>query len=146
MPATVAGVDRLLADLAKLEEAAGDLRPVWPVLGRMWAEREQRVFAGANSWAPFAAKTLIEHRHTGKPPMVATGSLVDAMTNPEPRYADASMVVYGPPKADKTPVTVGSRHTRGTAYMPARKIAPRLLAAERREMVEKVRAHLTKGL
>lgn len=142
----VAGVDRLLADLAKLEALAGDLRPVWPELARMWAAREARIFAGGGGWAPFAAATLIRHRESGKPPMVNTGALVAAMTDPAPRYEDDDMAVLGPPKSAKAATTIGARHQRGTVYMPARKLAPRLTAAERRRMLDEMREHIAKGL
>lgn len=146
MAGTVAGVDRLLADLGKLEDLVGDLRPVWPLLARMWADRERDVFAGGANWAPFAARTLIDHQRTGKPPMVSTRSLIAAMTSPTPRFADEDMAVFGPPKAAKDATKVGARHVRGTAYMPARRLVPQLTAAERRWMVEQIRRHIAKGL
>lgn len=148
MGAQVRGADRLLADLAKLEELAGDLRPVWPQLAKMWAAREAAVFAGAQ-WAPFAAATLVRHAKSGKGPMVDTGSLVDAMTDSRPRYASEDMLVLGPPKsADGEGGTnsVGARHTRGTTFMPARKLVPNVTAAERRRMITAIRKHLTEGL
>lgn len=146
MPIRVTGADRLLADLSKLEGLAGNLRPAWPRLVQMWADRERAVFAGGGKWAPFAARTLINHERTGKPPMVNTGSLVAALTTDAARFADDHMLVLGPPKSAKAESTVGARHVRGTTYMPARKVVPNLTAAERRRMVAEIRRHLEKGL
>lgn len=143
---TVAGVDRLLADLSRIEQLSADLRPAWPELAKMWAEREARVFAGGAGWAPFSSRTLVDHAKTHKPPMVKTGALVGAMTTPEPRFSDPDMTVLGPPKSAKEASAVGSRHVRGTAFMPARKLVPRLTAAERRRMVDAIAKHVTKGL
>ena len=148
MGAAVRGADRLLADLAKLEELAGDLRPVWPQLAKMWAAREAAVFAGAR-WAPFAARSLVRHSKPGKGPMVDSGSLVEALTDDRPRYSSEDMLVLGPPKsADGEGGTnsVGARHARGTTYMPRRKLVPNITAAERRRMVNAIREHLTKAL
>lgn len=148
MGARVTGADRLLADLAKVEDLAGDLRPVWPQLAKMWAAREAAVFAGAR-WAPFAARTLVRHSKPGKGPMVDKGALVDAMTGTKPRYEDEQMLVLGPPKsADGEGGTnsIGARHVRGTNYMPARKLVPNITAAERRRMITAIRKHLTEGL
>lgn len=144
--AGVTGADRLLADLSKLEGVAGNLRPVWPKLTAMWAARERRVFAGGAKWAPFSAATLVRHERTGKPPMVASGSLVAALTRDEPRFASDQMLVLGPPKSERKASATGTRHARGTVFMPARRVVPNLLASERRRMVEAIRDHLRKGL
>lgn len=142
----VRGLDQVLAEIGKLQGAASDLTPVWPIIGRLWADRERQVFAtnGLGKWPMLSAATIL--RKGSSTPLVDKGSLLGALGNADPRYASDSEAVFGPPKSAKAATREGGRHARGTVWMPARNPVPRLRAAERRAWVEAIRIHLSKGL
>ena len=147
MSVEVRGLAEVTDALGDLAERAGDLRPVWPRIGRLWSAREAQVFssAGLGRWAPLAAATLVR-KPSGAPPLVRTGSLLAALTRVEPRFGDQGMAAFGPPKDQPEDTAIGSRLARGTSRMPARSPVPRLRAGERRAMFGLVRDHVGEGL
>lgn len=141
----VKGLDKVLADLERLGTQAADLRKAWPIIGRLWAEREQRWFqsGGNGTWPALKARTLV--RKKGSAPLVASGSLLADLTETKPRYADDHQAAYGPPKGAASLVR-GHWHTVGSAYMPARRPVPKITAAERKAMVTAIRKAIMQGV
>lgn len=132
--------------LTELAEAAGDLTPVWPEAGKVWAQREERIFATQSSgrWQPLSTPTLIRKRKEGlsTEPLVETGVLMRSLTSELPRSAGLHFAVYGPAKGES--IDYAKFHMRGMG-VPQRHPVPRFNPGEREAMIEKIRAHLGMG-
>lgn len=144
----LSGFEQFYELLGDVADRASDLRPVWPAIGEVWAERERDVFdtQGRGRWAPLRASTLAEKRKLGESskPLVAHGSLLRALTLPEPRYADKDEAVFGPPKGSGVEL-YGKWHVKGSKNLPQRNPVPRFSVAERRRVVERIRVFVVDG-
>lgn len=145
MPVKITGLDALLADLDRLRNQAGDMREAWPIIGRLWAQREERwIRSGGNgTWPMLRSATIV--RKYSHAPLIDRGSLIVGLTHATPRNSGKAFAAYGPPKGDKS-ARYGALHAKGTARMPARKPVPRLTAAERRAFVAALRKVLMRGV
>lgn len=138
------GMGDVLDRLTDLAEIAGDLRPAWDELGRMWEKRMDDVFSshGFGSWVGFAPSTIREHES----PLVDEGIMEAGMTSATPRYNDEHMVAFGPPKGNPrvqavaTLNTVG--HRRGNSQVPPRRVVPPLRSSERRVWLGVIEGHI----
>ena len=145
----IRGMEELLADLQKIEHKAGDLTQVWPLIGRLWKQREQDVFSsnGRGRWAPLAAETIRRKAQLGQPrtALIAHRSLSGDLTVATPRFSTPTSAIYGPPKGAES-TRYGKWHVKGTSNMPARNPVPKLSANERRQMVSVIRKWLMEGV
>lgn len=137
------GLGGLEEHLDELADAASDLSPVWPEIGKLWAEREDRVFATGSfgRWAPLKAVTVLQKVREGATtePLVRTGILKYEVSQETPRSQGTHFVVFGPARA--AVIDYAKFHMRGQG-VPQRHPVPRLAPTERRRMVEKIRDHL----
>jgi hypothetical protein len=139
-------IRKQLDDLIKAGE---DMRPIWPEVGQVFAERQQRIFATGSlgRWAPLAASTLMKKQSTSIRPsaiLVETGTLLRAATSPKAHKATQSTAEYGVPSGD--PVRdYTQHHIRGNG-VPQRQPVPRLLPIERRDMIAIIRKRLLKAI
>lgn len=137
-------VDDVMKRLDDVAHAAGDLSPAWPMLARLYEDRQNTVFdtAGLGRWAPFALETIRNHQS----PLVDYGVMRDGLTRVTPRLARKRFVAFGPEKHDRRVMNPGVLHTVGTVHMPARPPVPRLRTAEHRAWVGVIRAHIHKAV
>lgn len=137
-------IRKQLDDLIKAGE---DMRPIWPEVGQVFAERQQKIFrTGSNGrWAPLAASTLMKKAETSIQPsaiLVETGLLRDAATNPAARKSTESSAEFGVPSGD--PVREYTQyHIRGNG-VPQRQPVPKMTPIERRDMIAIIRKRLLK--
>lgn len=121
-------------------DAVQDLSDAWPAVGEVFAERQRGIFAtGSNGrWATLAASTILRKRRLGQPAttLVATGSLLAAVSSATPRASGPRFAVYGPPKG--ADLSFAKHHIRGNG-VPQRNPVPRLTPIERKRMVEAIR-------
>lgn len=145
MPITIKGLDEVLADLARLGHQASDLRQAWPVIGRLYAERERAIFAsrGSGKWPVLNSQTIL--RKGNATPLVAKGAMLGALSRSTPRYANGRMAAYGAPKGSPV-LPYAGWHVKGTSRMPARHPVPKLTASERKAIVEALRKALMAGV
>ena len=138
------GFDDVEARLDKVADAADDLRPVWPEIGRLWADRQDTVFAsnGLGRWAPFAAATLRTHQS----PLVDTGVMREGLTMSKPIWDAKKGAAYGAPRYDRRVYNIAVFHAYGTSRMPKRPPVPPLHGAERKAWVALVAKHLHKAV
>lgn len=133
--------DRVSDVLEGVIDALADLSDAWPAVGEVFAERQRGIFAtGSNGrWAPLAGSTIIRKRRLGQPmtSLVASGSLLSAVSSAAPRASGPRFAVYGAPKGGPD-LSFVKHHLRGNG-VPQRNPVPRLTATERRRMVEKIR-------
>lgn len=143
-PELLRSIDDVAKRLDTIEHAADDLRPVWPQIGRLWADREQTVFAsgGLGRWAPMAAVTLRTHQS----PLVDTGVMRQGLTASQPIWDAKKGAAYGAERSDRRVYNIAVFHTYGTRRMPKRLPVPPLRAAERRAWVDVVADHMRKAL
>lgn len=147
--ASAAQADAISKQLDDLIAAGEDMRPIWPEVGQVFAERQQRIFAtGSNGrWAPLAASTLMKKQGTSIRPsaiLVETGMLLDAATSPAARKATESSAEFGVPSGD--PVrTYTQYHVRGSG-VPQRQPVPKMTPIERRDMIAIIRKRLLKAI
>lgn len=137
-------VDDVMKRLDGVAHAAGDLSPTWPMLARLFEDRQNTVFdtAGLGRWEPFARETIRRHQS----PLVDFGVMKEGLTRAVPRFERKRFVVFGPEKHDRRVMNPGVLNTVGTVHMPARPPVPRLRAAERRAWVGVIRAHIHKAV
>lgn len=126
-------------------ESLADFTSAWDVIGEVWSEREQTIFRtqSYNRWAPLDASTMRDKHGVSDRPLIRTGQLFRALTNPNPRAMGPRFAVYGPPTStDGDVISYGTRHARGSARMPRRNPVPMLTPTERRNMIDIMRWHL----
>jgi hypothetical protein len=127
----------------QLIDVSTDLSPVWPVLGRLWAERQRQVFAtGSNGrWAPLKASTVVIKRREGlsNDPLVATRTLLGEVSREEPRSSGTHFVVFGPVKG--AVIDYAKFHMKGQG-VPQRHPVPRFTPTERKRFLEKMAEQL----
>ena len=148
MKSALVGMADVLDRMDDLAEAAGDCSPVWPKLGRHWANRMSDVFDTANGgrWQGFAPSTIAEHES----PLVDEGIMRDGLTSAVPRHDDKHMVAFGPRKHDRrvqgiaTLNTVG--HRRGSTQVPPRPVVPPLSSGERTQWLGAIEEHIREAL
>jgi hypothetical protein len=137
-PGGVAGrsLEDLIATVEQVADYAQDLRPVWPEIGRMWAERERHVFAtnGLRKWAPLKAVTVLDKRAEGAPgdTLVRTDTLREELTSAVPRAEGPRFAVFGPSRG--APISYARWHMHG-AGVPQRNPVPRFQYGEKGEMI-----------
>jgi hypothetical protein len=138
------GIDVALTDVDALEHRAGDLSPVWPLLGRLWARRQETVFAtgGLGAWPPIGAKALLGGSRS---PLVRTGALRRAVSDPTPVESGPLHVMFGVDPGDAHAMKVGNIHRHGSGRVPVRDPMPRLRPTERDSWMGVVRRYLTNG-
>lgn len=125
-------VEPVVSRLDGMARRAADLTKAWPEVGRVWAEREGKIFASAGpGWAPLSSKSLMAPRTGG--PLVRTGALRDALTSATPRRSGPRFAVFGP--ADGADVRGGLFAKRG-GHAPKRDPVPPLRPAEKKEMLD----------
>ena len=145
MPASIEGLAELEADLAGIEKAAGDFRPVWPRVGTWFANRQHVIFAtnARGRWPGLAAGTLVRKSKEGLPlrPLIATGALMASVSSAAPRNAGPRFAVFG-----GIGVPWYARfHVKGSG-VPVRDPVPSLTAAEKAEVFDVLREHMRKGM
>ncbi|MEZ5119664.1 MAG: hypothetical protein R2686_07150 [Candidatus Nanopelagicales bacterium] len=138
------GLDEVEARLDKVSRAADNLRPVWPEVGRLWADRENTVFAsnGLGRWAPEAIVTM----RTNQSPLVDTGVMRDGLTRAAAIWEKDHGAAWGASRHDRRVFNIAVFHTYGTSRMPKRIPVPPLRAAERRAWVGLIRKHMHKAI
>jgi hypothetical protein len=135
--------------LDELSGAAEDLRPVWPEVGAVFAERQQKIFSTGSlgRWAPLKAETMIKKAKTSISPstiLVDSGLLRNAATSPNVINPSPSSAEFGVPSGDPVrQYTV--YHIRGQG-VPQRQPVPKMTPTERRRLIEKVQDHIRKAL
>ena len=138
------GFDDVEARLDKVARAADDISPVWPEVGRLWAGRQNTVFAsnGLGRWPIEAAVTL----RSNQSPLVDTGVMRQGLTAANPIWDTKRGAAWGAPKSDRRVFNVAVFHAYGTSRMPARPPVPRLRSAERKAWLGLVGKHLHKAI
>jgi hypothetical protein len=145
--AAAAQAEAIGKQLDDLIKAGEDLRPIWPEVGQVFAERQNKIFrTGSNGrWAPLATGTLIKKAKTSISPssiLVETGLLRDAATSPQARKSAELSAEWGVPSGD--PVRAYTQyHVRGSG-VPQRQPVPKMTPAERRDMIVIIRRRLQK--
>lgn len=126
-----------------LSELARDFRLAWPEVGKIWADRQTRIFASGSMgrWAPLAAQTILKKRANavGDPAaiLVDSGLLRDDLTRPEPRNSGPGYAVFGPPAGSISP-TYAKYHVLGQGN-PQRHPVPKFTTGEKVEIVRIMR-------
>jgi hypothetical protein len=147
-PGGVAGrsLDDLIATVERVADYAQDLRPVWPEIGRLWAERQANVFAtgGLGKWAPLRAETILDKRRMGQPAatLVATDTLRGELTSATPRSEGPRFVVFGPSRG--APISYARWHMHGNG-VPQRNPVPRFQPGEKEAMILALRRFMFEG-
>lgn len=138
------GLDEVLAEVDNLERRCDDLRPVWPLLGRMWARRQETVFAtdGLGSWPPVGARALLDG---GRSPLVHTGMLRRAVTDATPVVSEPLRAAFGVDPSDVHATKVGNIHRHGSGRVPVRDPMPRLRPTEKDAWMTVVRRYMADG-
>lgn len=139
-------IGKQLDDLVGVTE---DMRPIWPEVGQVFSERQQRIFAtGSNGrWAPLRASTMIKKQATSISPsaiLVETGMLRDQTSNPAPINPAEHSVEFGVPAGH--PVRAYAQyHIKGSG-VPQRNPMPKMTPSERRDLIAIIRRRLQKAL
>jgi hypothetical protein len=143
------GFDEVEARLDKVADAADDMRDVWPEIGRLWADRQNTVFAtdGLGKWGLRAASTIAE----GQSPLVDTGVMREGVTNAPPIWAKKYGAAWGANKADRRVMNIAVLNTvghksRGASMVPPRVVVPPLRPAERKAWIGLVAKHMHKAI
>ena len=138
------GLDDVEKRLDTLGDAADDLTPVWPEIGKLWAGRQRTVFAsnGLGRWAPEAAVTL----RSNQSPLVDTGVMRAGLDNAAPIWSRKKGAAWGGDRGDRRVYNIAVFHAYGTSRMPQRLPVPPLRAAERRAWAGLVGKHLNKAI
>ena len=138
------GLDEVEDRLDRLGDAADDLRPVWPQIGRLWTNRQHTVFAsnGLGRWAPPAAVTLRTHQST----LVDTGVMRAGLDDAAPIWSRKKGAAWGGDRGDQRVYNIAVFHAYGTNRMPKRLPVPPLRAAERKAWIGLVGKHLKKAI
>lgn len=135
--------DRAAEQLGVLEELARDFRLAWPEVGKIWAERQQHIFATGSlgRWTPLASRTILKKRreHVADPAaiLVDSGDLKKDLTRTEPRSSGPGFAVFGPPTGSVSP-TYAKFHVLGQGG-PQRHPVPRFTTGEKQSIVAKMR-------
>ncbi len=127
----------------QLIDVSTDLSPVWPTLGRLWAERQTTIFkTGSHGrWAPLKASTVVIKRREGlsNDPLIATRTLLGEVSREEPRASGTHFVVFGPAKGQA--IDYAKFHMKGQG-VPQRHPVPRFTPTERKRFLEKMAEQL----
>jgi hypothetical protein len=139
-------ISKQLDDLTRITE---DLRPIWPEVAQAFAERQRSIFATGSRgrWAPLAASTMMKKSGTSLSPstiLVHSGLLRDAATNANPINPREQSVEFGVPAGDPSRA-YAQYHVKGNG-VPQRNPLPKLLPAERRDLIGIVRKRIGKAL
>ncbi len=129
-------IDHLIARTGSLSEA-------WPEIGKVFAQRQDEVFA-TNSfgrWAPLRARTVILKREEGfsTDTLVRSGLLKRELTSAIPRSQGDFFVVLGP--SHESDIGYVKFHLKGNG-VPQRNPVPRLRPVERTNMLKKLRDYI----
>ncbi len=126
-----------------LEYAVGNIRDVWPVVGEVYADRQDNIFATQSHgrWAPLRAATIIKKRSDMVRPetLIATGTMFKAVSSPTPRAQGDYFAVFGPPRGGPD-ISYAMHHALGRGT-PQRNPVPRMTAPEIHNIVELIRDH-----
>jgi phage gpG-like protein len=144
----VGGVSAVRRDIARMQGRAEDLRPALDAIAKVVASANQANFdsegaAGAfGRWAPLSPgyRSWKEKHYPGRPILVLTGDLRDALTSTpmQIQYASAHELVMG------TSIPYGAYHQTGTPRMPRR--APVALTEQvKRDMVKVAQRYIATG-
>lgn len=138
------GLDDVEARLDKVANAADDLRPVWPEIGRLWASRQRTVFAsnGLGRWAPEAVVTM----RSNQSPLVDTGVMRAGLDDAAPIWSRKKGASWGGDRGDRRVYNIAVFHAYGTSRMPKRLPVPPLRPTERKAWVGLVSKHLRKAI
>lgn len=129
--------------LGVLEDLARDFRLAWPEVGKIWKDRQEKIFrtGSLGRWSPLAAQTILRKRASavGDPTqiLVDTGTLRDDLTRVEPRNSGPGYAVYGPPAGSVSP-SYAKYHVTGQGN-PQRHPVPRFTTNEKQEIVAQMR-------
>ena len=129
--------------LGVLEDLARDFRLAWPEVGKIWKDRQEKIFrtGSLGRWSPLAAQTILRKRQSaiGDPTqiLVASGTLRDDLTRAEPRNSGPGYAVYGPPAGSVSP-SYARYHVTGQGN-PQRHPVPRFTTGEKQAIVAKMR-------
>lgn len=138
------GFDEVSARLDKVAHAADDVSPVGTEVGRLWANRQQAVFAsnGLGAWPIEAAVTL----RSNQSPLVDTGVMRQGLTDARPIWLEKYGFAFGAPMRDRRVFNIAVFHAYGTKRMPKRLPVPPLRAAERRAWMGLVVQHMHRAV
>lgn len=138
------GLDEVQARLDTVSDAADDLHPVWPQIGRLWASRQDTVFAsnGLGRWAPEAVVTM----RSNQSPLVDTGVMREGLSAASTIWDTDRAAAWGAEKSDRRVFNIAVFHTYGTSRMPKRLPVPPLRAAERKAWVGLLGKHLRRAI
>lgn len=133
--AGLATIDSSLADaqrmIALLEDRASDLTDVWPRIGKIYADRERRLFTSGlrRTWAPLKKSTILAKRRegfAGRGILVRTGQLMQAVQNPAPLKDGPRFGVFGITPGLSSAQKTASWMRKGTKKMAQRNPIPAL--------------------
>lgn len=136
--------------LSALEDRTSNLTEVWPRVGRIYADRERRLFTSGlrRTWAPLKSTTILTKRRegfAGRGILVRTGGLMRAVQNPTPLKAGPRFGVFGiaPGLGDVQKTANWLR--KGTARMPRRNPIPALDSVARGQVAKEIVAWIEEG-
>lgn len=142
----LAGISQVDGVLEQIESVAHDMSLLWPDIGKVWAARQQKIFAteSLGRWAPLKAATILRKRRLGvvADTLVETGTLRRELTREVPRSQGKRFAVFGPSQG--APIDYVKQHARGNG-VPQRNPAPRLAPSEHGTIVKLLRAHMGIG-
>lgn len=118
-----AGVDRLEDKLDAVSKVAGDMTPLWPKVGEVFAQMQRQVFSSGTGW-PALDEDTVRIKGSGEI-LVAGRSLIEAATSPVPVEATRLYAKFGVRSSD---VPYAHWHARG-AGVPRRDPVPPMTPA-----------------
>lgn len=135
--------------LDELSGAAEDLRPVWPEVGAVFAERQQKIFSTGSlgRWAPLKAETMIKKAKTSISPstiLVDSGLLRETASAPDVINSRPDSAEFGVRAGH--PVRIYAKYHVSGQGVPQRHPIPKMTPTERRRLIEKVQDHIRKAL
>jgi hypothetical protein len=147
--AAASQADAIGKQLDELSGAAEDLRPVWPEVGEVFAERQEKVFSTGSfgRWSPLKAETMIKKAKTSisaSTILVDSGMLRKAATDPTVINSSPASAEFGVRPGDLSRL-YAVYHVRGQG-VPQRQPVPKMTPTERRRLIEKIQDHIRKAL
>ena len=135
-----AGVERVEDKLDQLAKIARDGSDLWPKVGEVFAEQQERLFDSGSLWQALDADTV---RIKGDSRvLIESGSLMESATSPIPVESNPLYAKFG---VQHGAVPYAHWHARG-AGVPRRPPVPPISAELRRAWIEVARERLNREL